>query len=135
MHQDLYGEIFFPIQMTIMLSQLEADFSGGEFLLMEQRPRAQSRGEAITLDHGEAIIFATRWRPVRGARGYYRVNVRHGVSRLKSGLRFYPRHHFSRRQVTRTAFETRQRSHRHQIRGKLPKIIFDGNFYRESMTL
>jgi hypothetical protein len=88
MHQDLYGEIFFPIQMTIMLSQLEADFSGGEFLLMEQRPRAQSRGEAITLDHGEAIIFATRWRPVRGARGYYRVNVRHGVSRLKSGLRF-----------------------------------------------
>ena len=88
LHQDLYGEIFFPIQVTIVLSRREADFSGGEFLLTEQRPRAQSRGEAITLDRGEAIIFATRWRPVRGARGYYRVNVRHGVSRLKSGLRF-----------------------------------------------
>jgi len=88
MHQDLYGEIFFPIQLTIVLSRREADFSGGEFLLTEQRPRAQSRGEAITLDQGEAIIFATRWRPVRGARGFYRVNVRHGVSRLKAGLRF-----------------------------------------------
>jgi hypothetical protein len=88
MHQDLYGEIFFPIQMTIALSRREVDFSGGEFLLTEQRPRAQSRGEAITLDQGEAIIFATRWRPVRGARDYYRVNVRHGVSRLKAGLRF-----------------------------------------------
>jgi hypothetical protein len=88
LHQDLYGEIFFPIQMTIMLSRREQDFSGGEFLLTEQRPRAQSRGEAITLDRGEALIFATRWRPVRGARGHYRVNVRHGVSRLKSGLRF-----------------------------------------------
>jgi hypothetical protein len=88
MHQDLYGEIFFPIQMTILLNRREADFSGGEFLLTEQRPRAQSRGEAITLDRGEAIIFATRWRPVRGSRGHYRVNVRHGVSRLKSGLRF-----------------------------------------------
>jgi hypothetical protein len=88
LHQDLYGEIFFPIQMTIALSRREEDFSGGEFLLTEQRPRAQSRGEAITLDRGEAIIFATRWRPVRGARGHYRVNVRHGVSRLKSGLRF-----------------------------------------------
>ena len=88
MHQDLYGEIFFPIQMTVVLSRREADFSGGEFLLTEQRPRAQSRGEAITLDRGAAIIFATRWRPVRGARGHYRVNVRHGVSRLKTGHRF-----------------------------------------------
>ena len=87
-HQDLYGEVFFPIQMTLVLSRREADFNGGEFLLTEQRPRAQSRGEAITLDRGEAIIFATRWRPVRGARGYSRVNVRHGVSRLKAGRRF-----------------------------------------------
>jgi hypothetical protein len=88
MHQDLYGEVFFPIQMTIVLSRREADFNGGEFLLTEQRPRAQSRGEAVTLDRGEAIIFATRWRPLRGARGHYRVNVRHGVSRLKTGRRF-----------------------------------------------
>jgi hypothetical protein len=88
MHQDLYGEIFFPIQMTFVLSRREEDFSGGEFLLTEQRPRAQSRAEAITLDRGEAIIFATRWRPVRGVRGYYRVNVRHGVSRLRTGRRF-----------------------------------------------
>jgi hypothetical protein len=88
MHQDLYGEVFFPLQVAFVLSRRDADFSGGEFLLMEQRPRAQSRGEAITLDRGEAIIFATRWRPVRGARGYYRVNVRHGVSRLHAGRRF-----------------------------------------------
>jgi hypothetical protein len=88
MHQDLYGEIFFPLQVTIVLSRRETDFSGGEFLLTEQRPRAQSRGEAITLERGEAIVFATRWRPVRGTRGYYRVNVRHGVSRLRSGRRF-----------------------------------------------
>jgi uncharacterized protein len=88
MHQDLYGEVFFPLQMTIVLSGRETDFDGGEFLLTEQRPRAQSRGEAITLDRGEAIIFATRWRPVRGARGHYRVNVRHGVSRIKTGNRF-----------------------------------------------
>jgi hypothetical protein len=87
MHQDLYGEVFFPLQMTFVLSRREADFSGGEFLLTEQRPRAQSRGEAVTLDRGEAIVFATRWRPVRGARGYYRVNVRHGVSRLRTGRR------------------------------------------------
>jgi hypothetical protein len=88
MHQDLYGEVFFPIQITFVLSRRGADFDGGEFLLTEQRPRAQSRGEAITLDRGEAIIFATRWRPARGARGHYRVNVRHGVSRLKAGRRF-----------------------------------------------
>jgi hypothetical protein len=88
MHQDLYGEVFFPIQMTFVLSRRDVDFNGGEFLLTEQRPRAQSRGEAITLDRGEAIIFATRWRPMRSARGYYRVNVRHGVSRLRAGRRF-----------------------------------------------
>lgn len=88
LHQDLYGEVFFPLQITIALSQRGEDFDGGEFLLTEQRPRAQSRGEAITLGRGEAIIFATRWRPMRGKRGYYRVNVRHGVSRLKAGRRF-----------------------------------------------
>ena len=88
MHQDLYGEVFFPLQLTFVLSRRRADFDGGEFLLTEQRPRAQSRGEAIVLERGEAIIFATRWRPVRGARGHYRVNVRHGVSRLNAGRRF-----------------------------------------------
>ena len=88
MHQDLYGEVFFPLQITFVLSRRDTDFDGGEFLLTEQRPRAQSRGEAITLERGEAIIFATQWRPLRGARGHYRVNVRHGVSRLKAGRRF-----------------------------------------------
>jgi hypothetical protein len=87
LHQDLYGAIVFPIQFTIMLSCPEADFSGGEFLLVEQRPRAQSRGEAIGLKQGEAILFATRFRPVQGSRGYYRVNVRHGVSRIERGRR------------------------------------------------
>jgi len=88
MHQDLYGEVYFPIQLTFVLSRRQVDFSGGEFLLTEQRPRAQSRGEAITLECGEVIIFATRWRPVQGTRGPYRVNVRHGVSRLRTGRRF-----------------------------------------------
>ena len=88
LHQDLYGEVAFPIQMTFALSRLGADYSGGEFLLMEQRPRAQSRGQAISLDMGQAVIFATRFRPVRGARGDYRVNMRHGVSRLLSGERY-----------------------------------------------
>jgi hypothetical protein len=87
LHQDLYGAIVFPIQFTIMLSRPGADFDGGEFLLVEQRPRAQSRGEAITLRQGEAILFATRYRPVQGSRGYYRVNVRHGVSRIERGRR------------------------------------------------
>jgi hypothetical protein len=87
LHQDVYGEIVFPIQVTVMLSRREIDYRGGEFLLTEQRPRAQSRGEAIVLEQGEAIIFATRYRPVRGKRGYHRVNGRHGVSRIHSGLR------------------------------------------------
>ena len=87
LHQDLYGAIVFPIQFTIMLSRPGADFAGGEFLLVEQRPRAQSRGEAIALRQGEAILFATRYRPVHGSRGYYRVNVRHGVSRIERGHR------------------------------------------------
>jgi len=88
LHQDLYGEIAFPLQITCLLSRPERDFAGGEFLLVEQRPRAQSRGEAITLEQGEAIIFPNAHRPVRGTRGHYRVNVRHGVSRIHRGLRF-----------------------------------------------
>jgi hypothetical protein len=87
MHQDLYGDIFFPLQVTCLLSEPKSDFTGGEFLLAEQRPRAQSRCEAIGLERGQAIIFATRWRPVKGARGFHRVNVRHGVSTIRSGHR------------------------------------------------
>jgi uncharacterized protein len=88
MHQDLYGEIAFPLQFTFMLSDEGADYSGGEFLLLEQRPRAQSRCDAIALEQGAAILFATRYRPVKGARGFYRVNVRHGISRVRNGRRF-----------------------------------------------
>jgi hypothetical protein len=87
LHQDLYGDLVFPLQFTVMLSDPTRDFDGGEFLLVEQRPRAQSRGHAIMLRQGEAILFATRYRPVRGTRGWYRVNVRHGVSPVKRGHR------------------------------------------------
>jgi uncharacterized protein len=83
----LYGDLVFPLQFTVMLSDPTRDFDGGEFLLVEQRPRAQSRGHAIMLRQGEAILFATRYRPVRGTRGWYRVNVRHGVSPVKRGHR------------------------------------------------
>jgi hypothetical protein len=88
LHQDLYGELAFPIQATILLSDPEHDFTGGEFLLTEQRPRMQSRGEVVTLRQGEAVFFAVNQRPVQGKRGVYRVTLRHGVSRLKSGRRF-----------------------------------------------
>ena len=88
LHQDVYGAIAFPLQVVIVLSRLASDFTGGEFLLVEQRPRAQSRGEAIALDQGQALIFPNRLRPVAGARGFHRVNVRHGVSTLRSGRRF-----------------------------------------------
>jgi uncharacterized protein len=87
LHQDLYGEVAFPIQLTCLLSRGGIDFSGGEFLLVENRPRAQSRGEAVTLEQGEAIIFATSERPVAGSRGHYRVAIRHGVSRVRHGRR------------------------------------------------
>jgi hypothetical protein len=87
LHQDLYGPVAFPLQVTVLLSCPGRDFAGGQFLLVEQRPRAQSRGEAIELGEGEAIVFATRYRPVDGARGSYRVVMRHGVSRLTSGVR------------------------------------------------
>jgi len=88
LHQDLYGELVFPLQATILLSDPATEFSGGEFLLTEQRPRMQSRGEVVTLSQGEAVIFAVNQRPVEGKRGIYRVAMRHGVSRLKSGRRF-----------------------------------------------
>lgn len=88
LHQDLYGELIFPFQLAIFLSRREQDYQGGEFLLVEQRPRAQSRGTAIATDQGEAVIFTTRYRPVPGRRGYYRANIRHGVSRVQSGSRY-----------------------------------------------
>jgi hypothetical protein len=88
LHQDLYGELAFPLQFTCLLSQRGIDYEGGESLLVEQRPRAQSRGEAIALDLGDALIFPNRYRPVAGVRGRYRVGVRHGVSTVRSGERF-----------------------------------------------
>ena len=88
LHQDLYGEVAFPLQMTCFLSQPGIDYEGGEFVLVEQQPRAQSRAAVVTPKQGQMLIFATRWRPVKGSRGYYRVNLRHGVSAVKSGTRF-----------------------------------------------
>ncbi len=87
LHQDLYGEHVFPLQAAILLSQPGRDFTGGEFVLTEQRPRMQSRPEVVTLKQGDAVIFAVSQRPVQGMRGTYRVNMRHGVSRLRSGHR------------------------------------------------
>jgi uncharacterized protein len=87
LHQDLYGEHVFPIQVAILLSEPGEDFTGGEFLLTEQRPRMQSRAELVPLRRGDAVAFAVRHRPVKGTRGTYRVNMRHGVSRLRSGQR------------------------------------------------
>jgi hypothetical protein len=88
LHQDLYGDLVFPLQLTVLLSAPEADFTGGEFLLVEQRPRAQSKGEVVPLQQGEAVIFPVHHRPVEGTRGPYRVTMRHGVSRLRSGERY-----------------------------------------------
>jgi uncharacterized protein len=88
LHQDLYGDLVFPLQLTVLLSAPEDDFTGGEFLLVEQRPRAQSKGEVVPLKQGEAVIFAVHHRPVEGTRGAYRVTMRHGVSRLRSGQRY-----------------------------------------------
>ena len=87
LHQDLYGEHVFPLQATFLLSAPERDFTGGEFVLTEQRPRMQSRAEVVHLEQGDGVIFPVRHRPVRGTRGTYRVNLRHGVSRLRSGHR------------------------------------------------
>jgi uncharacterized protein len=88
LHQDLYGAVAFPLQLTFFLSHREQDYTGGEFLLVEQRPRAQSRGEAITTEQGEMVIFTTRYRPALGKHGYHRVQVRHGVSTVTSGKRY-----------------------------------------------
>jgi hypothetical protein len=87
LHQDLYGEHVFPIQVAILLSEPGRDFTGGEFVLTEQRPRMQSRPEVVPLRQGDAVVFAVHHRPVPGTRGVYRVNLRHGVSRLRSGHR------------------------------------------------
>jgi hypothetical protein len=87
LHQDLYGELAFPLQATFLLSHPGRDFTGGEFLLTEQRPRMQSRAEVVPLAEGEGVIFAVHHRPVEGVHGDYRVNLRHGVSRLRSGER------------------------------------------------
>jgi uncharacterized protein len=87
LHQDLYGEHVFPIQVAVLLSQPDADFTGGEFVLTEQRPRMQSRAEVVPLTQGDAVAFAVHQRPVQGSRGFYRVNMRHGVSTVRSGQR------------------------------------------------
>jgi uncharacterized protein len=87
LHQDLYGECVFPLQVAFLLSQPGSDFTGGEFVLTEQRPRMQTRAEVVPLQKGDAVIFAVHHRPQKGSKGYYRVNLRHGVSRLRSGHR------------------------------------------------
>ncbi|MEL6780793.1 MAG: 2OG-Fe(II) oxygenase [Pseudomonadota bacterium] len=88
LHQDLYGDILFPLQVVILLSDPQTDFEGGEFVLTEQRPRAQSRAEVVPLKAGEAVVFCVNERPVVGARGDYRVKMRHGVSEVRRGERF-----------------------------------------------
>jgi hypothetical protein len=88
LHQDLYGGLVFPLQVAFLLSEPNRDFTGGEFVLTEQRPRMQSRAEVVSLRQGEGVIFAVNQRPVRGAHSIYRVAMRHGVSRLRSGQRF-----------------------------------------------
>jgi hypothetical protein len=88
LHQDVYGEHVFPLQVAILLSEPGRDFEGGEFVLTEQRPRMQSRPEVVPLAQGDAVVFPVRERPVKGSRGDYRVQMRHGVSRLRAGRRF-----------------------------------------------
>jgi hypothetical protein len=87
LHQDLYGDLAFPLQVAILLSEPGKDFTGGEFVLTEQRPRMQSRAEVVPLKQGDAVVFAVHNRPVQGTKGNYRVNLRHGVSRLRTGKR------------------------------------------------
>ena len=87
LHQDVYGEHVFPLQVAVLLSEPGRDFTGGEFVMTEQRPRMQSRAEVVPLGQGDAVVFTVRNRPVQGTRGVYRVNLRHGVSRIRSGHR------------------------------------------------
>ncbi len=87
LHQDLYGVVAFPLQMTVFLSRRRVDYDGGEFLLLEQRPRAQARVEVLPTEQGESVIFTTRSRPVPGARGHYRATMKHGVARIVRGTR------------------------------------------------
>ena len=88
LHQDLYGELVFPVQATVLLSAPGPDFEGGEFMLVEGRPRMQSKGEVVPLGQGDLVLFAVNYRPVQGSRGFYRATLRHGVSPLRSGHRF-----------------------------------------------
>lgn len=88
LHQDLYGVIYFPFQVVLVLTQYGRDHEGGELVLVEQTPRAQSKAEVLKPNQGDAVIFTTNFRPVRGTRGYYRANVKHGVSEVKSGERY-----------------------------------------------
>ena len=87
LHQDLYGDIWFPFQMVIFLNQTQTDYTGGEFVLVEQRPRMQSIPIVLTPNQGDILIFTTNFRPVKGTKGYYRTNMRHGVSKVRSGIR------------------------------------------------
>jgi len=87
LHQDLYGEHVFPLQVAVLLEEPGRDFRGGEFVLVEQRPRLQTRAQVVDLRQGDAVVFAVHHRPVRGTRGFYRVNVRHGVSEMRAGHR------------------------------------------------
>jgi hypothetical protein len=87
LHQDIYGDLAFPLQVVLGLSRVDVDYEGGEFLLVEQRPRAQSRGHAVRIEQGAGVVFATRERPAAGTRGDYRVNMRHGVSTVTRGSR------------------------------------------------
>jgi len=87
LHQDLYGEVYFPMQMVFMLDQVNQDYTGGEFVITEQVPRAQSKANVLTPGLGDMVLFTTNFRPVKGSKGYYRVNMRHGVSPLHSGNR------------------------------------------------
>ena len=88
LHQDLYGEVYFPMQTVFLLSDPDSDFSGGEFVLVEQLPRAQSRAIVLRLRKGDSLVFTTRFRPEKGTKGYYRVQVKHGVSEVVRGTRF-----------------------------------------------
>ena len=88
LHQDLYGALNFPLQIAVLLSAPGRDFEGGEFVLAEQRPRTQLRAEVVPLGQGEAVIFAVNFRPTRGSRGFYRLSMRHGVSRIRAGARY-----------------------------------------------